>query len=241
MAIATYNGNEPYIFVSYAHKDSDVVLPIIEALADNGFRVWYDAGIEAGSEWPSYIQDHITRCEKMIVFVTANCVKSPYCRREINLAVKLNKDILVVYLEDADLLYGLDFQLGIYQDIRRSNFTEERLFLQKLNEATILSSCRCASKFSTSAQKSTDSLLSDFEIENGVLKKYVGESDAVVIPYGVKSIERAFSGCDQVKRVEIPNSVTRIGKHAFSRCASLINMRYRVITQFTVQTLSQAI
>ena len=59
MAIAMYNGNEPYIFISYAHKNSDVVLPIIEALADNGFRVWYDAGIEAGTEWPEYVAEKL--------------------------------------------------------------------------------------------------------------------------------------------------------------------------------------
>ena len=46
-----YNGTENYVFVSYAHKDSDTVLPYIEAMKQNGFRVWYDRGIEAGTEW----------------------------------------------------------------------------------------------------------------------------------------------------------------------------------------------
>ena len=44
---SAYNGNEPYIFISYAHKDSDKVLPIIRELQSRGYRVWYDAGIEA--------------------------------------------------------------------------------------------------------------------------------------------------------------------------------------------------
>ena len=34
-----YPGNEPYIFVSYAHADSDVVYPEIKWLHDTGFRV----------------------------------------------------------------------------------------------------------------------------------------------------------------------------------------------------------
>ena len=36
-----YEGQEPYIFISYAHKDSNTVLPIIQGLQERGFRVWY--------------------------------------------------------------------------------------------------------------------------------------------------------------------------------------------------------
>lgn len=45
-----YSGNEPYIFVSYAHKDSQIVVPILEQMQSAGFRFWYDKGIEAGTE-----------------------------------------------------------------------------------------------------------------------------------------------------------------------------------------------
>ena len=43
-----YRGEKPYIFVSYAHVDSETVLPIAEELHKRGYRVWYDEGIEAG-------------------------------------------------------------------------------------------------------------------------------------------------------------------------------------------------
>ena len=42
-----YEGNEKYIFFSYAHRDSATVLPMIEYMQEKGFRIWYDAGIEA--------------------------------------------------------------------------------------------------------------------------------------------------------------------------------------------------
>ena len=54
-----YEGNEKYIFFSYAHRDSATVLPMIEYMQEKGFRVWYDAGIEAGTEWPGYIEEHL--------------------------------------------------------------------------------------------------------------------------------------------------------------------------------------
>jgi hypothetical protein len=34
-----YNGSEPYLFVSYAHKDSHVVFPEIAFLHEAGYRV----------------------------------------------------------------------------------------------------------------------------------------------------------------------------------------------------------
>ena len=34
-----YEGKEPFIFISYSHKDSDRVVPIIEGLQQRGFRV----------------------------------------------------------------------------------------------------------------------------------------------------------------------------------------------------------
>ena len=44
-----YEGNEKYIFISYAHRDSDVVLNIAKAITEAGYRIWYDDGIAAGS------------------------------------------------------------------------------------------------------------------------------------------------------------------------------------------------
>ena len=46
-----YEGQEPYIFASYSHRDSETVLPILDALNKRGFRVWYDEGIPWTAEW----------------------------------------------------------------------------------------------------------------------------------------------------------------------------------------------
>ena len=44
-----YKGNEPYVFVSYCHRDDTRIWPVIEGLQTRGVRVWYDEGIEWGS------------------------------------------------------------------------------------------------------------------------------------------------------------------------------------------------
>ena len=66
-----------------------------------------------------------------------------------------------------------------------------------------------------------------FEIENGVLKKYVAEKGVtdVVIPDGVTEIGGfAFNFCTCLKSVTIPDGVTKIGKWAFDRCTSLTSI-----------------
>ena len=44
-----YNGDDPYIFISYSHRDTELVWPILLQMQRDGYRFWYDDGIEAGS------------------------------------------------------------------------------------------------------------------------------------------------------------------------------------------------
>ena len=38
--INVYEGGEPFAFISYAHADSDRVLPLIRGLQQQGMRIW---------------------------------------------------------------------------------------------------------------------------------------------------------------------------------------------------------
>ena len=71
---------EPYIFVSYAHKDSDVIFKEINRLNDAGYNIWYDEGIEASSEWPEEIANAVLQCSLFLVFITPRSTASVNCR-----------------------------------------------------------------------------------------------------------------------------------------------------------------
>ena len=72
-----YEGTQPYIFVSYAHKNDAAVLEIIGTLQSRGFRVWYDEGIEAGSEWPESIASHLERAQLVLAFLSPAYLQCP--------------------------------------------------------------------------------------------------------------------------------------------------------------------
>ncbi|HJN52309.1 MAG: toll/interleukin-1 receptor domain-containing protein [Pseudomonadales bacterium] len=63
-----YKGTEPYIFVSYAHEDAEMVYPEIARLRDQGFNIWYDEGISPGSTWRDEVALALTQCKVAISY-----------------------------------------------------------------------------------------------------------------------------------------------------------------------------
>ena len=99
-----YVGTEPYLFVSYSHKDENIIYPLIRTMQQRGVRIWYDEGIRAGHEFPQYIEEALINAACFVQFISPNAVESFFCRNEIGLAldVKLNRTF-VVYIEKTEL------------------------------------------------------------------------------------------------------------------------------------------
>jgi len=114
-----YGGNEPYVFVSYAHIDAAAVYPEIKKMHHNGVRIWYDKGIEEGSEWPAEIEKALNNCTVFIVFLSKHAVESVNIRNEIHLALKKKKEFLAVYLEKTDLKFGLELTISSLQHVTK--------------------------------------------------------------------------------------------------------------------------
>lgn len=136
------NQKEHFIFASYAHRDSHVVMPIVRAMRENGLRVWCDNGITAGTEWPAMIEQNLNDSKAVVVFVSQQMLQSMSCRNEIQYAITLNKDILLVYLEDVELSAGLRLQLVTTPAIYYDRYKDEKTFLDTLCNTNMLQSCR---------------------------------------------------------------------------------------------------
>ena len=134
--------NTPYVFISYAHKDADVVIPCIEAMKRQNINVWYDEGIQAGSEWPEYIAEKVVSCTKFVLFISRAYLESQNCKRELNFAISKKKDLLSVFIEDVNLSPGVEMQLGTYQSIFKNRFPNDAVFHNSLSSEQWFNSCR---------------------------------------------------------------------------------------------------
>lgn len=121
-----YNGSDPYLFVSYAHKDSISVFSDMRWLNDKGYRVWYDEGIEPGHDWPEEIALALGKCLVFLVFISPRAVESHNVRNEINLAIKRRKPLIAIHIEPTDLPPGLELRLGHIQAIMKYALPEDR-------------------------------------------------------------------------------------------------------------------
>lgn len=136
------DNNNSYVFISYAHKDSAIVLPCIEAMKKKGVNLWYDEGIAAGSEWPEYIAQKVVGCAKFVLFISNAYLQSQNCKRELNFAISRKKDILSVYIQDVNLSPGMEMQLGTYQAIYRNRFDSAIQFHNAMANEPYFDGCR---------------------------------------------------------------------------------------------------
>jgi TolB-like protein len=118
-----YTGDEPHVFVSYAHADA-VALREIRWLQDQGIRVWYDAGISPGNEWSQALAQAISGSEKFLYFITPRSVASENCRQELNFALAERRSVLAVHLEETDVPQGLRLSLSHRQAILKTKLDE---------------------------------------------------------------------------------------------------------------------
>ena len=133
-----YEGQEPYLFISYSHQDNDKVIPVIHGLQKLGYRVWYDSGITVGGRWRDIIAEHLINSNCVVVFLSRNSAASDYCQVEINFALEEHKPIVPVYLEETILPSGLQMWLMMLQAIDLYRFQSNSEFLKKLTKEAYL-------------------------------------------------------------------------------------------------------
>lgn len=137
-----YEGSEKYIFISYAHKDSEEVYPILDELAKRGYRVWYDDGIIPGSEWPEYIAKHLNDCEIVMYFVSPDSASSENCRREVNFALSRQKKFVSIFLKDTELSPGMELQIATTQSLFKQKYDTNEQFYERLFCTPMLEICK---------------------------------------------------------------------------------------------------
>ncbi len=133
-----YEGNEPYVFISYSHKDSEKALYVMNLMKVAGVLLWFDKGIDPGSEWDDNIAMHLENCGCMVVILSKNYLASENCRDELKYARDLKKDILIISIESCDLPGGIALRMNRRQAINMYAYEDQGEFHQELIRAKVL-------------------------------------------------------------------------------------------------------
>jgi hypothetical protein len=115
---APYPGDSPYLFISYARKDGDIVYPLIQDLSSRGVATWIDRRILGGEDWVAELEARLINCAGVLALISPSFVASKYCPREVHFADALNRPIVPVSLTpEIELGRGLKFLLNTMQII----------------------------------------------------------------------------------------------------------------------------
>lgn len=143
--VVPYEGKEPYIFLSYCHKDAERVYPIMEQMAQHGYRIWYDDGNHPGDDWLENIAQHLNDCSICLAMISENSAASHNCRNELSFAIECQKTLLAVLLEEFPMPLGMRMQLGTIQHLKYGEYSSITSMLEKLYEARALAECKASS------------------------------------------------------------------------------------------------
>lgn len=133
MPFKAYIGNDPFIFVSYSHRDRLQVYPIIDYLNKMKINIWYDEGIPFGENWKKAIVENLERSKAFLVFITPHIITSEYVNKEINFALTTKKKFFAIYLKKTQLPSELIFDISNIQYLDKMILPETD-FYNKLRE-----------------------------------------------------------------------------------------------------------
>lgn len=130
----SYDSNKPYIFISYAHKDSETVFEEIIRFQNDGYNIWYDDRLIPSYNWDDGIALALIKSSLVVVFISENSVVSENVKDEINLALDEDINVVLIYLENTKLPPGLKLRLGRKDAIFKYTLSDED-YLKKYTKA----------------------------------------------------------------------------------------------------------
>jgi len=113
------------IFISYSRKDAETTDVISKELRKKGFEIWIDReSIAGGEEWTKRLTEGINNSQILLILLSKNSILSAYCNKEILFAMKKNKPVIAIHLDDEPLTDKIDLILGDIQRLRIHDYTD---------------------------------------------------------------------------------------------------------------------
>ena len=117
------------VFISYAARDRERVLGLVERLRKAGVTVWIDqVGIDVSTMWSQEIVSAIKSCKLMLLSISPHSTESGNVVKELALASERKKPIIPVYLEAAEIPETMEYQLAGIQRVEYFRENEDAAF-----------------------------------------------------------------------------------------------------------------
>jgi hypothetical protein len=238
-----YEGEEPYLFISYAHNDAEAVYPVVKELYESGWDLWYDEGIKTTQRYLPVIADHVKRCAVFMLMLTPRCLERPFVMNyELEFALRRGIPVIPVLLreitdipdyitsEAAALIKAAIKRETVCTAVKKTGFLVNRGHREAVPPDV---------KANVIYDVCLPPELPGFEIAaagGGItITKYLGSDMEVVAPgeavaadgtrFPVVGIRGAFNGYKSLTSITLPESITSIGDHAFYRCRGLVSIK----------------
>ena len=204
ITIESYDGTEPYLFVSYSHRDAKVVNEVLRRIDKEKFRLWYDDTMEIGDDFREELRSRIEKSCAILLFISDSSMQSKYCGLEIITAYKYEKRIYPIYLNDnVRIPMAISMILDNLQHVKSEAINSEK-YIQKLISSLPIEAMRA------------------LNIEENVLIKCKDGSPSIKIPEDVVEVgASAFKNCEKLETIIISDSVKSLGNESFRGCKSL--------------------
>lgn len=107
---AFYSGQsaiEGQVFLSYARKDSDYVYTLAKELRRIGLDIWIDQDIDPGANWDNSIEEALGHCEKMLLIVSPDSMRSDNVQDEWSYFLEEGKAVFPFIYKDCEMSFRL--------------------------------------------------------------------------------------------------------------------------------------
>ena len=231
ITIESYNGTEPFLFVSYSHRDSVEVSRILEYIDKEKFRMWYDDTMEIGEDFREELRSKIEASCGILLFISESSLNSKYCGMEIITAYKYNKRIYPFYLEDdVKIPAALKMILENLQHISGNAAASHKKYLQKLVSSLPIEAMKALHMEGDVLVKCKDGspeirIPKEVAAIGNAAFKNCEKLERIIIGENLKSLgSEAFRGCKRLESLDLPETVKKIGDSAFRDCIGLTSV-----------------
>ncbi|MGN1104956.1 MAG: leucine-rich repeat protein [Candidatus Coproplasma sp.] len=229
--------DKPFVFISYSHKDAQIVISDIIEMKKHGVRLWYDCSILFGEKWDECVLNIIRRenCVGVIIYVSDNSVNSENVAKEIECAkLKFGSNstsIIGVHI-GGKVLSEYNIMNNKCLSVFSSAFSDTNKYISRACNVSrkegILSVIEQAERLGAVAECGVYDEFKYRRISEGIeILQYNGSSVTVSIPSSIAGLpvvslgKNMFKSNDIVRKVIVPYTVKIIGDGAFSGMTAL--------------------